>query len=376
MTRATRVSFRATPPGRRGLTCSRRIIPGPGRHRSHATCIHGCRWAWLAGSPDGIEVVDLRNPSHPRFAGTVRVGAAAGVLRHPRRAGRRSGLAWVAGSAGTAAYDVSDPAHPRLRFARAAAARSALERRHPPQLAARLGQHAARDRGGSEARLPRSWSFETWEIRAGARARPLDRFEVERDGRANIVCSSHYFDHRDGLVAAGFFQQGVRLLDVQDPRRITQVGYYISDAAMVWGRSMPDRPGRRGRLRAGSRQGDRRDRARARCPGAGTAPRPPGRSSAPLEVFGLVDDGVDAARPGQRLRIRFAAGVVAGPAARNVRLELQLPAYVRPLRLPRGARFDRRGQRVLLRLQRLRSPVVRVCPPASAAAPRPVRRWS
>src|SRR3954468_24673037 len=34
-----------------------------------ATCIQQCRYAWLAGSSAGIDIVDLRDPAHPRFAG-------------------------------------------------------------------------------------------------------------------------------------------------------------------------------------------------------------------------------------------------------------------------------------------------------------------
>ena len=338
--------------------------PGRGGIGHTATCIDGCRWAWLAGSPDGIEVVDLRNPSHPRFAGTVRVGAAAGVLGTHDVQVDSSGLAWVAGSAGTAAYDVSDPAHPRLRFRtnRRGGVRPWNDVIHHNSLRVSDSTLLVTEedlRPGCRG----AGSFETWEIRAGARARPLDRFEVERDGRAGIVCSSHYFDHRDGLVAAGFFQQGVRLLNVQDPRRITQVGYYISDTAMVWGAlyAPTDPAGEVVYVLDHAKGIDVIELERSALAPV-RRPARPGRSSDALEVIGVVDDGVEAARPGQRLRIRFAAGVVAGPAARNVRLELQLPAYVRPLRLPRGARFDRRGWRVLLRLPRLRSPVVRVLP--------------
>ena len=104
--------------------------------------------------------------------------------------------------------------------------------------------------------------------------------------------------------------------------------------------------------------------------------RRPARSRRPdraLEVIGAVDDGVDVARPGEPLRIRFGAGRISGPVARNVRLELQLPAYVRPLRLPRGARFDRRGRRVLMRLPRLGSDAVRVVPARVSRRARPVR---
>ena len=69
---------------------------------------------------------------------------------------------------------------------------------------------------------------------------------------------------------------------------------------------------------------------------------------------------METVRRGQVLRISVGAVRGSGPVARNVRLELRLPASVRPLRLPRGARFERRTRRVLLSVPRLREAVVRV----------------
>ena len=101
-----------------------------------------------------------------RGGGPARPGQPA--LRRARARGRRHaassshdvqvdsrGLAWVAGGNGTAAYDTTDPAqaaaghaHQPQRLARA------LQRLHPPQLAADLRRHAAGDRGGLRRRLP------------------------------------------------------------------------------------------------------------------------------------------------------------------------------------------------------------------------------
>jgi len=44
------------------------------------------------------------------------------------------------------------------------------------------------------------------------------------------VCSAHYFDERDGIVAQGWYQQGTRFLDVSDPTDIRQIGYFIPPA--------------------------------------------------------------------------------------------------------------------------------------------------
>jgi hypothetical protein len=49
------------------------------------------------------------------------------------------------------------------------------------------------------------------------------------------VCSAHYFDARDGLIAQGFYEQGVRLIDARRPGRLRQVGYYLSRPGLFWG---------------------------------------------------------------------------------------------------------------------------------------------
>lgn len=341
-----------------------------------ATCIQGCRYAWLAGSPDGIEVVDLRDPRRPRFAGKVPVRPAAGAFGTHDVQVDAGGLAWVVGSSGTAAYDVSDPVHPRLRIRTTGRGRVG-----PWNDAIHHNSLRISDRTllvTEEDLRPgcrRAGSFQTWRIGSRGMARPLDRFGVERNGGARIVCSAHYFDHRDGLVAAAFFEQGVRFLRVDNPRRITQVGYYVADPAMVWGALYPPTdPSGEVVYVIDHAKGidvvelDRSALSQVRRPDR------PRRRRGRLEVVGMVTDGIERARPGQRLRIGIAALRLSGPVARNVRFELRLPAGVRPLRLPRGARFERRTRRVLVGVPRLRSATrrivhARVSPRARVGAP-------
>lgn len=63
---------------------------------------------------------------------------------------------------------------------------------------------------------------------------PLDSWNTElmdtgRDSLAGAVCSAHYFDtHDDGWVAQGWYQQGLRILDVRTATDIKQVGYWFT----------------------------------------------------------------------------------------------------------------------------------------------------
>ena len=41
-------------------------------------------------------------------------------------------------------------------------------------------------------------------------------------------CSAHWFDEQGGLLAQGWYDQGVRFLDISNPRDIKQVAYYAT----------------------------------------------------------------------------------------------------------------------------------------------------
>ncbi len=59
------------------------------------------------------------------------------------------------------------------------------------------------------------------------------------------LCSAHYFDERDGLVAIGWYEEGTRFLDVRDPAGIRQVGYWVPTKGETWATYFPptDRTG-------------------------------------------------------------------------------------------------------------------------------------
>jgi hypothetical protein len=337
---------------------------GPTRRRrggiGHtASCLQDCRYAWLAGSPDGIEVVDLRDPARPRFAGRVRATAAAGISTHDVQVDPQEGLAWVTGGAGTAAYDVRDPVRPRLRYR--------TDRRggrgpwndfihHNSQ---RLSKDVvAITEEDLRPRCEDEGTIQTWRIR-GSRMVPLARFGVERDDTSRVICSAHYFDARDGLLAAGFYEQGLRLVDVSDPRRLVQVGVYEASPAMVWGALFaPTDPTGSTLYVVDHARGidvvtvDRTALEPVRVPPV----RRRGAQGA-LDVGAFVDDGLEVARPGTEVTFAVAAGRSTGPAARGTEVELTLGPGYEAIRPPRGATLE--GNVVRWRIDRLRQVAVR-----------------
>jgi hypothetical protein len=304
------------------------------------SCIRDCRWAWLAGSAAGIDIVDLRDPAHPRIARRFPAREAAGIFGTHDVQVDRSGLAWVAGSRGTAAYDTSDPLRPKLVFrTNRAGGRAPLnDFIHHNSLRVRrnvvaITEEDLRDRCASAG------SLQTWRVRG--RGRPmqvLDTFSVERDGRARVACSAHYFDARDGLIAQGFYEQGVRFIDASNPRRLRQVGFHIDRPGLVWGAvfAPTDPTGStvysidhtrgidilsvdRSKLRPVRRRGARRS-LRNRQPGFAMA----------------ISDGYDAVRPGQQLRIAIGVGGPGGP----VDVTTTLPPQLIDVRTPAGVGYD------------------------------------
>lgn len=70
-----------------------------------ASCIDDCRFAYLAGTSRGIQIVDLRDPANPRKAGKL-VPDITGLATHDVQVDG-DGLAWIVGGDDTRASSAS-----------------------------------------------------------------------------------------------------------------------------------------------------------------------------------------------------------------------------------------------------------------------------
>jgi len=338
------------------------------------TCIDACRWAWLAGSSAGIDIVDLRDPAHPRVARRFAAKEAAGVYgTHDVQVDAR-GLAWVAGSRGTAAYDTSRPLRPRLVFRTnrqgAVGPYNDFIHHNSLRLKRRVVAITEEDFGRSGCR--RAGTLQTWRIGRGGVLRPLDSFGVERDADVQVACSAHYFDARDGLIAQGFYEQGVRLIDASRPGRLRQVGYHMARPGMVWGAlfAPTDPTGSTIYALDHSRGIDvlAIDRSALEPVRRRGAARAGGRAEA---GFGLaITDGFDAVRPGQRLTFRLITFGRGGP----VDVSVTLPPELGDVTPPAGAVYDPATRVLRYRQDRVRGRagkrlLARVSPAAPPGAP-------
>jgi hypothetical protein len=91
--------------------------------------------------------------------------------------------------------------------------------------------------GQDEATLEQlgSWTTEFNELLADQLGSDWDDDDAGRDiVPTQGLCSSHYFSERDGIVATAWYEQGVRFLDVSDPKDIEQVAYFLPPGATPW----------------------------------------------------------------------------------------------------------------------------------------------
>jgi hypothetical protein len=241
----------------------------PGSSNGHiANCVAGCRYLWTTGSSEGLTVFDLADPTRPEYLGAFTV--PGGGFTHDVQIDD-AGIAWVTGEDGTFGYDVTamtDPLAPPLVYRSdpsvtnthnsgpstdpASANDSPLDFLHHnserigPDLLAVTEEDYLRP--GCEGQ----GSLQTWRITDERNADGTIKLELldlwttelnelmEGTGRSNplglpttVNCSAHWFDVSGSLIAQGWYDQGVRFLDVSDPTAIKQVGYYV-DQGEFW----------------------------------------------------------------------------------------------------------------------------------------------
>jgi len=232
--------------------------------------------------------VDLRDPAAPKLAGRFKPPITSIATHDVQVDGQ--GLAWIVGGDGSAAYDVTDPLKPRMVMRTDENIKNSGQLGFPgPDPIFGIGGkgetpidlihhdslrfHKKPAKGGFQPKAGKTYpaggtgkvvgvveedynrptcegagSFQTWGItgkRTSSGVRKLvllDLFTTELEslvqgrGWAPVtgLCSAHYFDERNGLVAIGWYEEGTRFLDVRDPAGIRQVGYWAPTKGETW----------------------------------------------------------------------------------------------------------------------------------------------
>jgi len=240
-------------------------LPGEGRGAGHIANFvnRGCTQVWVDGGDD-VEVIDLSDRANPKSMGTFRSRAAVGpnddepaafLVTHDSELDEK-GIVWQTGGGGIAAYRVArDPLKPLLvassgtegvniDFDGATSPYNDFIMHNSKRFGSTLLVTEEDYIDTSEERpggCAGQGKFETWQITGGAgKMKPLDTWmtELNADDTApaavTVNCSSHWFDVRDGIAAVAWYEQGVRFLDVRDPKNIRQVGFHIPQGGVPW----------------------------------------------------------------------------------------------------------------------------------------------
>ena len=238
-------------------------VGGPGHT---ASCVLDCTFAWVTDG-GGIRVVDLRDPASPKLLAKQNTPAGADIATHDVQLDG-NGLYWVTGFGGTYAYQLPAGYDGTSLGTLVTKTNAAGESRYMETFGLDDGStyndyihHNSLRREDSDVVMVTeedytrpgcrgAGSFQTWRlplrtvkdkdterlVPTGEPLTPIDSWTTELLADAAqpaAVCSAHYFDERKGLVAQGWYQQGVRLLDPNGD--IRQVGYYITPDMLAWG---------------------------------------------------------------------------------------------------------------------------------------------
>jgi len=234
-----------------------------------------CRWAYSAGSRGFYSIFDLRDWNNPKEVDSdpntegVQGFQSPALDANPvftRGAGHKwnfvgRGLAYHTGSGGTAAFDVSRPHQPKLLTSTTDEGIEAPWNNfihhnswQPHVFKYRAGAPASLKNGNvllvteedyEQTDCSLAGSFQTWRIGSLKRDNaitPLDRVELTDLGGpdelippASAFCSAHWFDyHHNGIAAVAYYNGGVRLIDVRDPKDIKAYGYAASAVGQTW----------------------------------------------------------------------------------------------------------------------------------------------
>jgi hypothetical protein len=242
--------------------------PGADSFNGHiGNCIGPkCGYLYTTGSSEGLAIYDIRDRANPKFVKTF----AMPVPKNRDTPGfthdvfvDAQGIAWVTGEDGIFGYDVSDPVSPKILYRSDEnlvnsgnsgpsnpdeAQKGRLDFLYHNSMRLPGGYMAVTEEDYTRPGCNGQGSFQTLKITKDRNSdgtiklAPKGFFTTElnelatQTGRspATVNCSAHWFDYQKGLIAQGWYDQGVRFLDVRKPDTPKQVGFYATTGTF-WG---------------------------------------------------------------------------------------------------------------------------------------------
>ncbi|GLZ35478.1 hypothetical protein Lesp02_76650 [Lentzea sp. NBRC 105346] len=249
------------------------------------SCVNDCDYLWTTGFDGSSEkrgkvyVTDIRDPKNPKLLPVSvdpRGKPGSNLVTHDVQVDA-AGVAWVAGDGGTRGYWTrgthKDPLTGQVREATAANpvpyAGGGVPKLDMPS---GFTHNSLRPVGATEADGPvptpqnpaGSLLLHTEESFGSSTCKDEGRFVIsslkgtengegwgdrpkkmktvgiwspdDQEGTlpGNVECSAHYFDVKNRIVAYSWYQQGTRFLDISNPARPIQIGYWRPEGAVSW----------------------------------------------------------------------------------------------------------------------------------------------
>ena len=223
-------------------------VAGAGQHTT--SCILDCSWAY--GSNGAI--TDLRNPAAPKLAKEKWTDGLEGIGGYHDVREVAPGLKISASNPMVYLDARKDPRHPKLlatsepneAVGEAAVHSNQWPRNGKDDFLLVTGESWAPTNGGAQCTEDRNQGFSTWDATEWKKTHTFKRIDVFKAKNGTIAdggsvvnapfgCSSHWFTahpkfHNGGLVAAGWYSHGTRILDVDSKGKISEVGYFLPHA--------------------------------------------------------------------------------------------------------------------------------------------------
>ena len=222
-----------------------------------ANCVNDCRYLYTTGTSEGLSIYDIRDLANPHFVKTFPLPGNG--FTHDVNVDSH-GITWVTGEDGTFGFDTTDPLNPQLLLRSDESVTNTggglpgddgsgpLDFLHHNSLRITDDTLAVTEEDYLKPGCDGQGSLQTWQITdernsdGTQKLKLLDLWTTELNelatqvGRspATINCSAHWFDESGGLLAQGWYDQGVRFLDVSQPANIRQVGFYATSGTF-WG---------------------------------------------------------------------------------------------------------------------------------------------
>lgn len=225
-----------------------------------------CDTLWLTGG-HRVWVVDLKDLKAPKLLGAFDSPASMGSIGFGKPGKMRTGathdverdstgMLWVTGSGGAFGYRLTaDPLKPRLLTG---SGRTGVRpdvndfilhnsKRSSAQTLLVTEEDYVDTKETPPGGCRGQGKFQTWDVSGAAAGRPMtlqNQWKTEVQGTpfvsgnkapVTVNCSSHWFEVDKGVAAVGWYEQGTRLLDVRNPKKITQIGYWLPPNAVTWG---------------------------------------------------------------------------------------------------------------------------------------------